>query len=421
MKPNSVLFLQRSVPPDSSAAGRILMEMATALAHRGWKVDILATRVPTDAAVSECVDGVQIQRVKALPFTRKSLLRRAAALASVYPVFLGKAVRLKKPDVVVSLTDPPLLSVIANILCGYWKVPHVHWAQDVYPETAIQLGVLKEGTLPAQIMKSIAHGALRKAQSIIVIGRCMEKFLRAKGMTHLREIPNWTDLSLIYPDENAGEKFRKNHDLSDKFVIFYIGNLGLAHGLEWFLETAALLKERMPDACFVFAGNGPRRAWLIEQIRDRKIENIRVIDSIGKNDLAAAYSAADLHITTLDSRLQGLVVPSKIYAALASGRPCAFIGPAENEAAQVILDAKAGAAFSPQEKDAFINFAESCKDPAARKYYGENAFRKAQTCTLENAVTQFEAELLKVTCRGKTPPPGSSSAQFPNPESASNA
>ncbi|MEO8204677.1 MAG: glycosyltransferase family 4 protein [Chthoniobacterales bacterium] len=404
MKPNSVLFLQRSVPPDSSAAGRILMEMATALAARGWKVDILATRIPADAPSCEVVDGVQIHRVTALPFTRKNLFRRAAALASVYPVFLAKALRLPKPDVVVSLTDPPLLSVIANILCGYWKIPHAHWAQDVYPETAIKLGVLGEGTLPTQILQSIAHGALRKAESIIVIGRCMEKFLREKGMTHLRKIPNWTDLSLIYPDENGGEAFRQRHGLTNNFVIFYIGNLGLAHGLEWFLEISDLLKRRMPDACFVFAGNGPRRAWLIDQIRERNIGNIRVIDSPAKSDLAAAYSAADIHITTLDSRLEGLVVPSKIYAALASRRPCVFIGPPESEAAQVILDAKAGAIFIPQEKEAFITFAETCREKSLSKEYGDNAFHQAQTCILKYAVDQFEDELNALTSRGKTPP-----------------
>lgn len=380
------------------------MELATALAARGWSVSILASRIPSDSPTLEEREGVQIHRVRTLPFTRKNLLLRAISLASVYPAFFFRALGLSKPDIIVSLTDPPLLSVIADVLHRIWKVPHVHWAQDVYPETAIQLGVFSKDSIISRLFLSVAHGALRRSQSVVVIGRCMEKYLKTQEISRLHFIPNWTDPDLIQPDEAQGTDFRKRHDLIDKFVISYIGNIGLAHGLEWFLQIAPLLKTVLPNACFIFAGNGPRRKWLEEHIREQRLDNIILLDSVGKADLSAAYSGADIHITSMDRRLDGLVVPSKIYAAFASQKPCVFIGPVNSEAAQAILDAKAGAAFDPDDKESFIAFVKACAEQQTlSQEYGQNARKAVYGYTLSTAATAFEKELADVISREKTP------------------
>lgn len=380
--------------------------MAVALAAKGWKVDILGARTPSTASRLERMEGVFIHRVRTLPFTRKNLLLRAGSLASVYPAFLLKALTLAKPDVIVSLTDPPLVSLLAQMLAGYWKIPHLHWPQDIYPEVAIELGVLQEDSISAKVMKKAAHSVFRKAQSVVPIGRCMESFLEKIGVPRerLHFIPNWTDPDLIHPDDEAGKKFRVLHDLENNFVIFYIGNLGMAHGLEWFLEAAKQLESASPRARFVFAGSGPRKKWLFEEASRRGLGNILALDAIPRNELSAAYSAADIHITSLDPRLEAFIVPSKIYAALAAQKPCVFIGPPQNEAARLVHDSKAGAVFSPEDVSGFLRFVAACENQAAlAKSCGENARRAALDCTLENSSRLFDKELTRLISREKTP------------------
>jgi glycosyltransferase involved in cell wall biosynthesis len=126
----------------------------------------------------------------------------------------------------------------------------------------------------------------------------------------------------------------------------YSGNLGLAHPFEATLDAAAQLRLSHPEIFFLFVGNGPRLAWVKDQVESRRLDNVRFLAPRPPEKLAESLSAADVHLASMRDDLCGLVVPSKVYGILAAGRPCVFLGPRESEAAQTVLQHQCGEVLS---------------------------------------------------------------------------
>ena len=122
----------------------------------------------------------------------------------------------------------------------------------------------------------------------------------------------------------------------------YSGNLGLAHSFESIFQAATELQIGHPQICFVFVGDGPRLSDLLEDTRRRSLGNVRFLPPQPLEMLGTTLSAADVHIATMQENLKGLVVPSKVYGILAAGKPCIFLGPNNNEVAQLIHETETG-------------------------------------------------------------------------------
>ena len=186
----SVLFLNRVYPPDHGATGQLLAELTETLVQEGWRVSILAAG---NAPPSTLNLQLSVQRVRGLPFTRAALWKRALAYASLYPALLWRGLRLPRHAVVVTLTDPPLLLLLGPLLKFWKRARLVHWAQDIYPEVAEELGVVRRHGLVAGVLRSFSTWALRRHDRIIVVGRCMQERLIARGLDKdkITVIPNW--------------------------------------------------------------------------------------------------------------------------------------------------------------------------------------------------------------------------------------
>ena len=348
-----VLFVNRVYPPAGGATGELLSELAPDLANRGWDVTVLTGPAETDggqpAPSSEVTaTGVRVERVGAARFTRASTWKRALAYLSLYPAFVWRALRLPAPDVIVTKTDPPMLKVLGPLLARLTGAAAVHWAQDLYPEVAEELGVVPKGGTLAAVMRRLSTAALRGHDHVVAVGRCMHDRIVGRGVDRdaVSVIPNWPPQS-IEPVPHAHNPFRREHDLNGRFVVMYSGNMGLAHPFGPVLDAADELDDAPPDTDaadveFVFVGDGPRKPELQAAVRDRSIGNVRFLPFQPRERLDESLSAADLHLVTMEPELSGLVVPSKTYGVLAAGRPALFLGPQTSEAAQILLDHDCG-------------------------------------------------------------------------------
>ena len=321
----------------------MLAELAERLVKRGWSVTVVSGPA-TEAATSSYRNGVRVERVSAFAFTRASTWQRALAYASLYPAFVARALRLPRPDIVVSKTDPPLQLVVSALLSRVWNLPAVHWAQDVYPEVAEELDVIAKGGWMAQGLRRVSTAALSQHDRVVAVGRCMQARIVARGYPEerTRVIPNWAPES-VQPVPHSENAFRAEHGLSDRFVVMYSGNMGLAHPFDAVLDAAAHLQDAVPRAVFAFVGEGPRKADLRAEATNRGLDNVRFFPYQPFETLAHSLSAADMHLVTMQPELEGLVVPSKLYGVLAAGRPALFLGPAGSEAARVLRDHDCGA------------------------------------------------------------------------------
>lgn len=333
-----VAFLNRVYPPASGATGALLSELAPALVGRGWRVTVVTG--PADGApASEVTDqNVRVERVQGLSFSRGNKLRRALAYGSLFPALFARTLQLPSPDVIVTKTDPPMLKVLGPLLGRLTGARVVHWAQDLYPEVAEGVGVIPEGGALAQGLRRLSTWALRGHDHVVTVGRHMrERLVQGRGLrgNAVSKIPNWPP-AVVAPVAHEKNPFQAKHDLEDRFVIMYSGNMGLAHPFGVLLDAAARLQETVPEACILFVGNGPRKAPLQQEVGRRGLSNVRFLPFQPREHLDRSLSAADLHLVTMQNKLSGLVVPSKLYGALGAGRPVLFLGPEDSEAARMV-------------------------------------------------------------------------------------
>ena len=359
----SIVFLNRVYPPDLAASGQLLADLATALVKSGFDVTVLTTRSVAESPRREVLGGVQVRRVRTLAFTRAAVWKRALSYLSIYPAFLFAGFRLPRPDVIVTMTDPPLHLTLGPVLKRYHRCRLVHWAQDLYPEVAEELGVLPRNGLAARLLRTFSSWGLRSCDAVIAIGECMRQRLlnRKLNPAAVEMIPNWA-LSAVEATAPEVDDFRRQHGLMNRFIVMYSGNFGLAHTFGALLEAAREIESRLPEVCFVFVGDGSTLDQVKMASRDRN--NVRFLPMQPQGGLATSLGSADIHVATMRDEVVGLVVPSKVYGVLAAGKPCVFIGPRESEAARLIDRFHCGATFAPTDGPGVARWiAEAATDP----------------------------------------------------------
>jgi len=241
-----------------------------------------------------------------------------------------------KDDLVVVMTDPPLLSVFAQRVIAAKSAYLINWMQDIFPETAMKLGALGPAAPFAGWMRRLRDNSLRKAALNVVIGQSMADYLGRSGIPRekITVIENWAEEG-IYPIDRDANQLRKEWGITNKFVVGYCGNLGRAHEYETILQAAIRLQHET-DIIFLFVGSGARLSTLKEAVVKCGLKNFVFKPYQERSRLAEVISAPDLHLISLRPELEGLIVPSKFYAILAAGRPMAFVGDPQGELARMI-------------------------------------------------------------------------------------
>ncbi len=372
----------------------MLQGISESLATRGWDVTVLTTAEPGEPKNSTR-RGVRIFRVGGA-LSRRNILLRAVSYVFMIPWLMTRALLVPRTDFVVTMTDPPML-VVVGLAMKFFKCNRViHWAQDLYPEVAEELGVLPGGNTLANLLRRLSTEALVRGDAVVAIGRCMASRLTARGVSYAKIwiMPNWAPP--IQSLDRANNPFRRTHGLEGQFVVIYSGNMGLAHEFDTVLDAADSLRGQR--IVFLFIGEGPRRAEVEAAARLRGIDNIRFLPSQSAEKLSESLSAADAHLVTMRPNLCGLVVPSKVYGVLAAGRPCLFVGPSDSEAARLIRETDSGFVVEPGQS---AQLASEILDWAGNPTLHAAACRKARiagaACTVQNAAESFEEMLRGLT------------------------
>ena len=347
MRRPSVLFINRVYPPQRGATGRVLRDLARSMAREGWQVTVITTG---PKALNERDGAVRVMRVKASEKPKGML-----GYGWIWLKLLFAALRLPKTHLVVTMTDPPLLAIVGNTLKRFKKNRHMHWCQDLYPDVLPALGV-RVPDFMMEALKRRGRHAMRAADKVIVIGRCMAKHLSVDGFDpkQITVIPNWPDAELVVPPE-ADDVYNRYVDLADgyrphdeqrkhgpRFRVLYAGNIGRAHPVETILQAAEILNESHPDIEFVFVGDGPRHEVVNRERARRNLENVKLLPYQPASRLQELMASGDVHLVSMHEDAAGMIVPCKLYSALAVHRPCILVGPGMCETAKVIEGFSAG-------------------------------------------------------------------------------
>jgi Glycosyltransferase len=341
-----VVFVNRYFHPDHSATSQLLTDVAIDLARRGWDVSVMTSRQSYEdpgarLAKSEDVSGVKVRRIWSSRFGRSNLAGRAFDYVTFYfSAFFALLRTASRDTIVVAETDPPLLSVPAAFAVILRQSILVNWLQDLFPEVAEELHVIRKHGFVAEQLRSLRNFSLRIARTNVVLGRLMQaKVRRRGGRTTLR--PNWADGSAIRPIPREANEHRKQLGLSSHFVVGYSGNLGRAH--EWVsLLDAMIMLEEDDRVRFVFTGSGASYERLQRKSERYGLKNVIFRPYQPREELAESLAMPDVHLVTLRPELEGLIVPSKFYGVAAAGRPTIMIGSEDGEIGSIVRENDCG-------------------------------------------------------------------------------
>jgi colanic acid biosynthesis glycosyl transferase WcaI len=289
---------------------------------------------------------VEIVRVASTSFERSKLFARASNYATYLTSALFGGLRGRRPDVVLCMTDPPIVANIALLVARRFRVPLVVISQDVFPEIAVQLQRL-ENPIVMSLLRGLVGSYLRRADRIVAIGDTMRQRLEEKGAPTDRTlvIPNWIDTTRLGPLDKSNH-WSRSWGVDEKFVVMHSGNVGHAQDLDSLLRAATFLRD-LDDLRVFIIGTGARHAELVALAELLEVDQVQFLYYQSREVLPQSLSAADMHVVGLAAGLAGYVVPSRLYGILAVGRPVIAAADAESETAQLVAEVGCGIVVPP--------------------------------------------------------------------------
>ncbi|MBX9729929.1 MAG: glycosyltransferase family 4 protein [Sphingomonas sp.] len=366
--------MNRFYYPDHSATAQILTDLAEALVAAGWQVEVVTSRLHyEDAAVRfdsrSARAGVTIHRVATTAFGRAGIVGRLVDYLSFYfSAFFVLFAIVRRGDLIIAKTDPPLLSVIALLVARLRRARLVNWLQDLYPEVAAELGMAAMRGVVGSTLRWLRTVALRAAVANVAIGDRMAARLAKLGVPadRIAVIPNWADDAAIRPIPPAQALLRREWGLNSKFVVGYSGNLGRAHDSETLFRAALLLRDR-PDIVFLMIGGGRKNVTLSKRVQASGLTNhFQFRPYQPREMLPQSLAVADVHWLSLLPALEGLVVPSKFYGIAAAGRPVIAVADPDGEIGRIVVREGCGVAIMPGDADGLAEVIRALADYPGR-------------------------------------------------------
>jgi len=343
-----LLVLNQYYRPGVEATANLLADLCEALAA-DYDVTVVTGRLhgQPDLPAEETLNGVRVLRTRSTAYDRTQLHHRAANYATYLADSLLRALRTERPDVVLTLTDPPMIGDVGLVVARRFGVPLVVVSEDVFPEIAVELKRL-ENPLVVGLLGKMVELYLKRAARIVAIGETMRARLTAKGTPadRVTVIENWVDTQAITPRPRP-TPWTREHGLDGRFVVMHSGNVGHAQDLDTLVRAATFLRD-LEDLKIVIVGFGARHA-AIENLAHRLdvLRNVTLLPYQPREVLSESLSAGDIHFVGLARGLSGFIVPSRLYGILAAGRPVIAAADPDSETVRLVTEASCGVVLSP--------------------------------------------------------------------------
>ena len=426
-----ILYLSINYWPDQTGIAAFNIWRCEYLASRGHQVTICTGppyypewRVPDayrgmpwerQAWRSEQHNGVNILRswmyVPHALNTKKRILHEASFLAASFARALLASLPGGKPELIVAVSPPLGLAVTASTLARLWRVPFVFDVEDLQPDTAVELGMMKPGAAVNALYR-IERMAYRRAALVSTITEGMRQRIMGKlgggkiSCEHCDTkkvvlFPPRADSSLSHVRQGtaSGEMrvaFCQRHGLQGKFIVSHSGNMGVKQGLDVVLGAAERSRHR-PEFHYLLVGDGAMRPALEQQARARSLDNVLFLPLLERGEFQQMLAATDIALITQQRVVSNIVFPSKAVTLLCAGCPVIASVNAESEVAHALLRSQAGEVVEPEDAgvlfEAIDRLARSpetlARMSANGRHYGEENWDERRT------LPRMEAQLLQ--------------------------
>ena len=348
--------------PDVAPTGAVITRVVEELGRRDHEIEVVTAlpwyrRHKIEPGYSgrlyrfEDTPWGRITRIHPFPGSdKRNLARRAAGYAGFSALATALGGKGGPVDAVLAVSPPLTLGATGWAIAKRRKAAFVFNVQDIYPDVAVELGMLTNERVVAASYK-LEKWSYEVADAVTVLSEDLLDNVARKTTRpeKMRVIPNFVDTDWIKPSERSNA-YRREFGLEKKTVVMYAGNVGLSQGLDLVIDAASALAYE-DDLVFVINGAGADRERLMAKARG--LENVRFVDIQPADRLPEVIAAADIQLVTLKRGLARSSVPSKTYSILAAGRPLLASVDEGSEVANVVTRAGAGVAVPPEDPEAF--------------------------------------------------------------------
>ncbi len=297
--------------------------------------------------------------------------------------------RSKEKELII-ITTPPFIVFVGSFFYRLRKQKYHLIIWDLYPDVMVNFGVLKETSWIIKRWKKMNKRCFSNASNVFTLGEHLSSAILAYTEKKPIIIPNWVNADFVKPMKKSENTFAQKHQLTDKLVVMYSGNLGLTHDIESIVHTAEHLKEN-PKIHFVIIGDGAKKAKIEQYIKEKALNNVLILPYQDKEVLPYSLSCADIGVVTLSQGAETISVPSKTYYTLAAGSVILALASQASELGLLIENHQCGTVFEEPKIEEVAKFIEELlEDNDKLKRYKENARKASFNYTPENAKRYYD-------------------------------
>ena len=415
----NILFLADNFPPERNAQASRVYERACHWVRWGHQVTVVtcAPNFPEGKVYPgyrnrwrqvEQLDGIRVVRVKTFIAPNARIFRRILDFLSFMVTGFLAGLLERRPDVVAA-TSPQLFAGVAGCaLAIVRRRPFVLELSDLWPASIVAVGAMKRG-IALRWIEKVELFLYRRANRIVALTESFKRNLVHRGVPEhkIQVVINGVDLNRYSPRPRDLEFARAWGLSADDFVVGYIGTLGMAHALDNVLDAADLLRDR--SVRFLFVGAGAEKQKLIAEAQRRRLPNVTFVPSQPKEMMPAVWSVCDVALVHLrGAPLFETVIPSKIFEAMAMGKPVLLASP-DGEASRIVKAENNGLhvpAQNPEKLAAAVLFLKaspafvqqlSIRSLAAAPQYSRERQARDMLCIFESAMHSEPKKTLMAT------------------------
>jgi colanic acid biosynthesis glycosyl transferase WcaI len=361
-----ILYISQYFSPEMGAPAARAVELSRHWASLGHDVTVLTGFpnhptgvVPFDyhrkfrrLVFREQIDGVNIVRTWLLPFPNRKAHERMLNYSSFCLSAASTGLFLSRPDVVIA-SSPQLLVGLSGWWLAQWKrVPFVFEVRDLWPESLVAVGMGDGNSLLHKSLAKIAGFLYRHADRIVVVTPAFEDYLVnhwAVPREKISVVENGVETQLFAPQSSTD--LSRELGAQDKFVVSYIGTIGMAHGLETIIAAAAQLRDTHPEILFLVLGEGAEKERIVALAQERGLSNLKFLDQQPREKIPAYICASDVCLVLLKKTdVFKTVIPTKMLEFMSCARPV-ILG-VDGQARAILGQARGGLCIEPENSEA---------------------------------------------------------------------
>lgn len=401
-----ILYVSQYFPPEMGAPAARVVELARHWVRAGHDVSVLTgfPNHPTGVVPPEWqprlrnlvyreeVDGIKVVRTWLLPLPNRKPYERILNYSSFCVSAALRGLDLPRPDIIIA-TSPQLLVGLSGWWISFWKrVPLVFEVRDLWPESLSAIGMGTDSSFLQRALSPVADFLYRKADHIVVVTPAFKdhliQFWKVQS-SKISIVENGVETERFAPTALETD-LRGQLQLEGKFVVGYIGTMGMAHGLDTLVKAASELQVTHPRIMFLLVGEGADKDRLKVELQSRSLSNICVVDQQPRERIPAYVCACDVCLVLLKkTELFKTVIPTKLLEFMSCGRPV-ILG-VDGQARKVLEEAQGGIAIEPENSNDLVRvIRELADDCEARKAYGFNGRRYiTERCSREQTAEDY--------------------------------